>query len=417
MNKMLLITLMASTVIILSGCLSPAEKHVRQGDLFMEQGNWDNAIAEYISAKELDPSVVVNIRLSHAYANRGTAYYMSGNYNEAIYDFQNAFQQDNAAEVGEILSSSYKARAMQYLQNGDYDRAMADADAILVYYNGSDALAFYIRGTALIGKGQWDQAITDLSKAVGIDAAIDSDLKLPQAYLERAKLLLAQGLQTEATQYIERAIVLANEAVGRDSSSAVAYRRLANAYILLQKYDSSLDYLSKAMELDPNDSVAYTLMAEIQFKTGDSDAALSNLDKAISLDPNNAAAYYQRAVIYVEQGKMDLAIAGLSKAIELEPQFYLYHNRALVYLTKALQEPDTKNSPLLELAIDDWTKTLELKPDLFQPRFWRGYAYFKMEKWDLAEADLKKAIELSNDPETTGIAENLLQQIARKQAL
>jgi tetratricopeptide (TPR) repeat protein len=415
MKKILLITLIASTAIILTGCLSPAVKHLKTGDLFMQQGNWDNAIAEYTTARELDPSVVVNVRLSHAYANRGHAYYLSNDYDSAIPDFQNALQQDSSADVGEILADSFKARAIRYINNGEYDRAIADADTILDHYNSGDAVAFYIIGTALIGKGEWDLAIVELSKAVGIDAVIDTDLKLPQAYLERAKLLITQDKQAEAAKYIEEAIVLSNEAVARDPALTAAYRRLANAYILLQQYDVALDYLTKAIESNPEDSIAYTLIAEIQFKLGDSDAALSNLDKAITLNPNNATAYYHRARIYLEQGKTELVIADLSKAIELNPQYYIYFNRAVVYRTIALQSAGTDKTDLLKLAVDDFTQSIQLQPNLFQSYFRRGQSYIDMQQWDLAETDLKKVIDLSKDPETTRNAENLLKQIASEQ--
>jgi tetratricopeptide (TPR) repeat protein len=376
----------------------------------MQQGYWDNAIAEYTTARELDPSVVVGTRLSHAYANRGTAYFLSANYDAAISDFQDSYQQDNAAEVGVILSDSFKARAAQYLENGEYDRAISDAKAVL-NYNSADAAAYYIIGTALIGKGEWDLAITELSKAVGIDKAIDTDLKLAQAYLERAKLLIAQDKQMEATKFIDQAIVLANESAGKDSTSTTAYRRLANAYILLQQYDVAMSYLDKALEIDSGDSVAYTLMGEILSRTGNSDAALLNLNKAISINPDNATAYYQRAIVYLDQGKKDLVIADLSKAIELNPQFYLFYNRALVYRTMALQQTGSEKSELLALAINDFTKSIEIQPNLFQSYFWRGRSYVDMQQWDLAKTDLQKVMELSDDPEMTAAAQNLLQQI------
>ena len=416
MKNTLTATLLISIALLFSGCLSPAEKHARAGDTFFEQHNWDNAIAEYTTAQDLDTSIDVSYMLARAYANRGTEYHQSANYDAAISDFQNALKQDTPVAVGEIIAESYKARAIQYIQNGEYDKAIADATTVL-RNNSADAVAYYIHGTALIGKGAWDLAIVELSKAVGIDAAIDTDLKLSQAYLERAKLLLTQNNQNEAAKYIEQSIVLSNKAISRDSTTTAAYRRLANAYNLIGEYDAAMSYLSKAIELDPNDSVAYTLVAEINLKMGDSNAALSNLDEAITLNPNNATAYYQRAIIYLDKGKTDLVIDNLSKAIELNPHYYMYFNRAQVYRMKASQVADVEKTRLLKLAIDDWTKSIELEPNLFLSYFWRGRSYFDMQQWALAEADLEKAIELSDDPEKTRTAENLLKQIASKQKL
>ena len=44
--KILALILSVCMILVLSGCVSPAMKHAKQGDAYFEQGQWDNANSE-----------------------------------------------------------------------------------------------------------------------------------------------------------------------------------------------------------------------------------------------------------------------------------------------------------------------------------------------------------------------------------
>ena len=104
-----------------------------------------------------------------------------------------------------------------------------------------------------------------------------------------------------------------------------------------------------------------------------------------------AAIHNNRGLVYRDEGNYDLAIESFTKAIELNPDFAkAYANRAATYQCKGL----------FDRAIADHTKALELKPDHPEAYVNRGAAYGEQGDYDRAIADHTKAIELNpNHPE------------------
>ena len=62
-------------------------------------------------------------------------------------------------------------------------------------------------------------------------------------------------------------------------------------------------------------------------------------------------------------------------------------------------------------AIPDFSKAIELEPNLAQPYFGRGVTYAALGKKAEAIADLERCIELSQEPGLTQQAEQLLEQL------
>ena len=104
-----------------------------------------------------------------------------------------------------------------------------------------------------------------------------------------------------------------------------------------------------------------------------------------------AAVHNNRGIAYQDEGNYDLAIEAFTKAIELNPDFAkAYANRAVIYQCKGL----------FDRAIADHTKALELKSDHPEPYNNRGAAYGEQGDYDRAIADHTRAIELNpNLPE------------------
>jgi len=93
--------------------LSKAD-YIRQGLVYAEQGDYDQAIAHYDQAIALDPDYV------EAYLYRGLAYRKRGEYDHAIADYSKAIElvPDNA--------EAYYDRGCAYLGLGNYEQVMAD---------------------------------------------------------------------------------------------------------------------------------------------------------------------------------------------------------------------------------------------------------------------------------------------------
>ena len=102
-------------------------------------------------------------------------------------------------------------------------------------------------------------------------------------------------------------------------------------------------------------------------------------------NPQDHVFYNNRGIDYSEKGEHDLAIKDFTKAIELKPDYaFAYNNRGAVYRDKG--EYDR--------AIEDCSKATQLKPDYAEPYSNRGAAYRNKGDYDRAIKDYDMAIKL-----------------------
>jgi tetratricopeptide (TPR) repeat protein len=99
-----------------------------------------------------------------------------------------------------------------------------------------------------------------------------------------------------------------------------------------------------------------------------------------------AAKHYNKGNDYFEKGQWDLAISEYTKSIEIDPKhFEPYHYRGIAYRHKGQYDQ----------AISDFTKAIELNPEWANAYYNRGFAYLNKTQYDQAISDCTKAIELN----------------------
>jgi hypothetical protein len=91
-----------------------AQAHLKQGDAYVEQGQWDEAITEYSKAIELDPE------LAEAYSSRGYAYVCKLELDKAMADC------NRAIELDPNFARAYYNRGYAYLEKGEVIEAISD---------------------------------------------------------------------------------------------------------------------------------------------------------------------------------------------------------------------------------------------------------------------------------------------------
>ena len=107
-----------------------------------------------------------------------------------------------------------------------------------------------------------------------------------------------------------------------------------------------------------------------------------------ALNPQDHVFYNNRGINYGEKGEYDLAIKDFTKAIELKPDYAIaYNNRGAVYRSKGEHD----------LAIEDCNKAIQLKSDYAEPYSNRGSAYRNKADYNRAIEDYNKAIQLKQD--------------------
>lgn len=153
--------------------------------------------------------------------------------------------------------------------------------------------------------------------------------------------------------------------------------------------------------------------------------------KALQLNPNLVEAYEKRAIHYYLQRRFEKAIQDYTRVIELKPhRVSAYQMRGLTYLKKGQGEglmakidpltSSLNNSPgpeareLLERAIDDFSRAIELDPQMASAYCYRAKAFHLKGLTDEAIRDSTRAIELGGSQQTTGRAYTIRAKVYRQ---
>jgi tetratricopeptide (TPR) repeat protein len=143
--------------------------------------------------------------------------------------------------------------------------------------------------------------------------------------------------------------------------------------------------------------------------------------KALALNPKLAEAYEKRGIHYYYQGQLDMAIQDYTRAMELRPhRASNYQMRGLAYLKKAHGEGLMAEANRLALmyssfgveesraalhkSIDDFSRAVELSPQLTSSYSYRAVAYLVLGRIDEALRDCSTAIDFGGDPKSTARA-------------
>ena len=120
-----------------------------------------------------------------------------------------------------------------------------------------------------------------------------------------------------------------------------------------------------------------------------------------SFDPEAEEHFYQ-GIEYIRQENNALAIEEFTKAIELDPgYYYAYYNRARVYY----------DNGELESCLADYNTAMELSPDNVYWTIERGFLYLELGEQEKAIIDLERAGELGVPPEYRQRVEDALAQL------
>ena len=120
-----------------------------------------------------------------------------------------------------------------------------------------------------------------------------------------------------------------------------------------------------------------------------------------SFDPEAEEHFYQ-GIEYIRQENNALAIEEFTRAIELDPgYYYAYYNRALAYYQNGE----------LESCLADYNKAIELRPDNVYWTIERGFLYLELGDREKAIIDLERAQDLGVPPEYRQRVEEALAQL------
>ncbi len=253
-----------------------------------------------------------------------------------------------------------------------------DYDQVIKAYP-SDAVAYYDRAGAYKEKADFDRAIQDYTRAIGLNR------KNSDYYRYRADAFKAKCDYDKAIEDYTRAI-------GLDPGNSAYYCYRADAFKAKGDYDKAIEDYTRAIDLKLPAGRAYGSRAEIYASRGDYDRAVQDYNMIIKGHPDLLPFYpdiykdrgdayaakgeYSEAAhdynkhgdrLFEEKGDYDSAIQSYTRAIELEPKDVFYTNRGNAFRAKG----DYEN------ALRDYTKAIELNPKDEHAYLWLTIASMK----------------------------------------
>ena len=261
------------------------DAYVRRGEVYYTLKRYDAAIADYNRAIEILPLDAASI-----YVSRAKVYQAKNDHDQAIKDCTTAIG------LKPTYLAAYYERSYIYSYIGQHDKAIADCatarslapnDALANYNSG---LAYESYGGVLFLRGEYDQALPQLTLAIGLyssalDATRHRDPEDISRFLANTQEARARALLIRAGIYLQRddmdnAISDISTTIQLEPDNYDALKMRGDLYYLLEQYREAIRDYTRLIELKPTDSVGYSLRGKAYRKAGDQ--ASADADVAIA---------------------------------------------------------------------------------------------------------------------------------------
>ena len=261
------------------------------GIIQLRRGEFENAIAQFTKALEIDPAY------GEARYNLGNALVRRGSLADAIVEYQKAIELDPRiagayVNLGTVLIQSGRpAEAIPHLQNAlSITPANAAARAAL--------------GGALAKTGRSAEAVEHLR------AAAESDPRSTDHQNDLGNALLDLGRTDDAIAAFEKALSI-------NADNAEAHYNLGNALLASRRFEEAALRFRRATELRSDYAPARNNLANTLVQLGRLDEGISEYKAAIAMRPNYAAAHRNLASALRRAGRLDEAEHHAKMASEL----------------------------------------------------------------------------------------------------
>jgi tetratricopeptide (TPR) repeat protein len=158
---------------------------------------------------------------AQAHIDKGIDYHVAGQYDQALAEYTTALDLDTRPEV---KAHALSLRSATFLKMKDYEHALQDANAS-IELDPTVALTFMGRGYVYLELGQWEEAVTNFNKAIELDdqeylaylgrATAHVELKHPNIALADYKATIALAPNQPDAEKINAAIAELENSLGQ----------------------------------------------------------------------------------------------------------------------------------------------------------------------------------------------------------
>lgn len=360
----------------------------REGRLLQLQGRHKEALVA------LNKAVTYRKTFSQAYNAMGASYMELKQSKPALKAFTRA-----------ITLDPYNARAFcnrgeSYRVLKDFQKAEIDLNRALELSPGLAQLHFT--------KAHLEYQLERFKSALeGFSQAIALDSEYFAAYQNRGTILQSFGRYAEAESDFLTMIRLQPE-------SAVGYATMCKLYSIQRQFQRALTQINKALELDDSIHGYYYSRAFVYRHLQNPRAALADLSQALKRKPDYAEAYLLKSELHYVLKDLKSSMASLNQAIH-----YLSQQQRKTYLAQAYSNRGGlhQSQGQMSAALLDFSKALQLLPDLTQAYLNRGHCYRQLRKYTDALLDyqefLKRQPKSPQAPAIRRLIEELKRQLVK----
>ncbi|MEN9211294.1 MAG: tetratricopeptide repeat protein [Thermostichus sp. DG02_4_bins_136] len=331
---------------------SSAELQCKLGLLLVNSSQYQDAIAAFEKALQIEPSPATFLNIGRAFGelnqeNKEVEYYRKAI--EANPSYARAYNNLGAALSRKIKRQDATEIATQELNLSGQKSLLDEAQTV--------QLARDYFQIAISIEPNYAEAHHNL----GVLYRTEKKLHLAKHHLR-----LAIEINPEQSEYwhslgcyyldfakAEKAVKCFEKAIELNPGFAQAYNNLGLAYRLLQRKDDAEFAFYKAAELSQDFAEPYCNIGVTLFEQKKYDDALEHFQEAIRLKPDLADAYFYKGLTLSKQSRTQEAIDCYLQAIERKPNFAVaYQNLGGAYLEQCR----------LDKALDNYRKALDIAP-------------------------------------------------------
>lgn len=370
-------------------------------DFYERDRRWKEAADAYGRAVEQSPrSVELRTRYASALLNSGG--------------------RENAGKARDVLTELAGARGSDtrilYLlsqaqrRSGD-SRAAEQTARKVIAQNSSSPWGYYALAEALEERRAYQDVVDELAPVVAANSAKVDDT------FDLSILLPHLGFAYQELGQHDKAIATFEEARKRSPNDPSAAAYLVEANIAAKKYGAAAEIAKAAVAENPDDDRLIRLEAQALRHTGKGDEAVALLEAAVKKHTDNPSSYIALAQMYGDTDRGAQAVKVLQEAQAKFPgdgtiQFELgatfdkqkrFPEAEATFEQLIKREPDNaaalnylgymlaERGERLDESVDLLKKAIALEPDNGSFLDSLGWAYFKADKLDLAEDNLRRA--------------------------
>jgi len=189
---------------------------------------------------------------------------------------------------------------------------------------------YYIQGRGYLQRYEDKANITNAIQLFKQSIQVDSTFALAYASLGEAYWRLYEV--TKDIQWTELAVEYSSIALERNKNLEQAYITLAMIRSGQGQYTEAMESLETAMEANSDNPATLRLMAQVYEELGELSRAESIYKNAIGLKPDYWAGYNELGVYYLRRGRFNEALQQFEMVTRLTPDNYMgYRNIGAVY--------------------------------------------------------------------------------------